>query len=233
MKITCPELAFIPLILMAMLPFFSLDCTGQSEFLPQGMSGLGVDAGYSWNQDSEGIGADVGFSIRGRVDLVFGLSGLSTTDNDPDADLKAFVLSPGLVLHVLRQSEVNFLAICGILLYSHATYAGGNLNPFLAVPTSSTWHFGLGFYHRFDVGEIIAIVPSIDVLYNTTELKIPISYIKTQVEKDEYAQAQVSLSVMIKEPHDRSFQIVPAFGISNNQKVYGISIGFVTPINIQ
>jgi hypothetical protein len=211
------------------LAFISINSYGQGEFLKKGKTGFGIEADYALSDCTSGFAAGFGISIRGIFDVQFGVGTLSFPEEDFGNDFKALVLSPGITIHVLKQSEKIPISLSVTASYSHSKFSGDMLKDYNLEMTGSDIDAGLGVYRQFRMGSKAAIMPTIDAFYSHTKATVSNNQGQSEDDSDEFVSFIFSLPFVLNLPKEYVLFLTPQIGYGNETTAFGIAIGTVLP----
>ncbi len=180
--------------LMILAVLFLTQCSfSQGHLLLGRQSGIGGSLGYSGTQNSSGLTASLGYSIKSYVDVGVGFTWASSSEN---SDISADAISPTLVIYPLKQDTDDVDPTVGISFsHVHVKLSGphnfsatedansvgifftrdlGASPGFIVQPQASlayatgnlhsfTGTFGFAVGTRVDGGHVFAVAPSVSL----------------------------------------------------------------------
>jgi hypothetical protein len=199
----------------------------QSQYTPDKKSSVGVSGGFSFNDDATSLDLGIGFSILGRGDLGLGYSKLNFKDKLMGEEISASLLGfSGSVFPLKQSSSIPVsLAITGALGFSY--YSSDVLDYLGWDMTATLASFGLDLYHRIDISNSFALMPSLGFSYTHTKLTIEDSYGDSVEDTDSQIGFGVGLGFLF--PVTRSGIIIlrPSLFLAEESTTFGIALGFV------
>lgn len=93
-----------PLMFLLVMAAGLVSAAAQSRFVEGRNSAFGVEAGFSGNEDATSIGAGVGFSISGNIDLSASIRRINLDATIDGADVSANAFSLGFAFFPLKQN---------------------------------------------------------------------------------------------------------------------------------
>ena len=201
----------------------------QGYFLDKGVSGFGIDAGFSSNDTVTGFGCSTGYSFKGLVDvgLFAGLYSLDGTLNG--YSVSATDIIPSVTAHVFKQNERIPFSLAINAAYGFITYSSDALDNAHSEWTANHFAFGFTIYRYFLVTQTVKLQPSIGVGYSIGQSNLSDNLgnsIKTDINT---ANFSLALSVYFNTSPSTIFLFTPALNFDKDNTTFSLSIGFVFP----
>jgi len=201
--------------------------SAQSQYTPDKKSSFGVSGGFSSDDDATSLDLGIGFSILGRGDLGLDYSKINFKEKLLGEELSTSAFTFSASLFPLKQSlkiPVS-LAITGALGF--ATYTSDALDYLGWDMTATLAGFGLNLYHRINISNSFALMPSLGFSYTHTKLTIEDSYGNSVEDTDSQTGLGAGLDFIFPLSQSGLLTLCPSLFFSEESTSFGISLGFV------
>lgn len=202
----------------------------QSSFLDKGQNGLGINGGFSTNDDVSGFTGAFGYSFSGVFDLGISVGRFGFDQQFLGEDLNATTISPYASYFIVKQDDQIPVSFSLDGSYQRQIYSNQVLSDFDIDMTGNFFTIGASLYRIFEASEAMKIQPKIGFYYITGELKVEDST-GSETEDDNTTQFSLGLSLIFQTSPTNSFIVTPSLGFGDDVTTFGISLNFVFPQN--
>jgi hypothetical protein len=217
------KLFYLPFL----LAFTLLPIDADAQVGPYTEKGFGVGGGYSSADNSSTLSVSAGYVFQPALEIGVGV-GRTNPDN---SDITATGVGPYVSIYPVRQGENFPFSILLNGSYSFQTFSGNQVDAVESRGGSvsgNSFSLGGGFFHTFDAGESLNILPSAGVSYTRSRTEVSGGG-ETATNTEEATSLALSLSFEFETSGTSSFVVTPSTNIGDENSSFSISASFVLP----
>jgi len=199
----------------------------QGIFLKKGMSGFGLQGGFSSAENIIGLSAGVGYSANGIFDIGFSVGRLFVDDNVIGDNLSVIGLAPSLTVHFLKQDKQIPFSLFGFGGYERDNFSADVLDQNGLDLFTDSFFVGGGAYSNIAVTPRLDLIPVASFTYITTEATVKDNSGNSISESDNSTGVGLGLSFGIKNDSGNIFYVTPAISLSEGNNGFSLSLGYV------
>lgn len=202
----------------------------QGIFLQQGSSGFGVQGGFVASEDATGLGAAIGYSFFGRVDLALTMERATASDERIEGDLSAIGVAPSLTIHLIKTDNPKQFSIALGGGYERVFFSADVIDQNIGGIESvhaDLFAIGVQFYRGRDISKKVNLFPEISFGYSVSQLIFEFIDGSSQAESEKWASSAFGMNVAIKNDSGNTLFITPSIslsGIGTNDSDFAFSL---------
>lgn len=209
---------------------FAPSASAQGMYLDKGTSGFGFEAGYESLLEMNALGATIGYSYNGIVDIA---TGISRSTFDGLDDVSALGFSPNVTVYPVKQNRsmpVSFGLMAG---YENQSYSGDPLDAAETEISMTGFNLGAEVFGAFPASKTTRFIPRFAVNYFTGELESTIADADPVKVDADITTFELGGSYAINLPSGSTFALGANATITEDGDTgFGIGLNMIFPMGV-